>query len=278
MKALIIDIDTAILKLDSDYSLFKNNLDTTFWRQCIRDGDGRWQEYSSVMSMENTKYFHGHQPRINYQNSKERKYLKVNFEVRRMIYESFKSGVAMDVPQFETWLKDLRDIMSYRFTEEWKLDVHATRTHTKIVNELVVPIANELNDPYDGIETKGPVFELFPIESLPTDERDGSYIVHTYPSLEHAHVYFDEALKTLQGLLSQSYSEREYIFQVAYFYQVLINLHYFPSINTSLYMNIANALLEIVGIGGVGHGIKDFVAMRLQPINYQHFFYDEVTS
>jgi hypothetical protein len=71
-------------------------------------------------------------------------------------------------------------------------------------------------------------------------------------------------------------NQEEYVHKVARFFQLLINLHLFAAVNVSLYMNMADGLLEIAGLRGIEHGMVDFVAFRLQPDSFERYFYDIV--
>lgn len=277
MQKIILDVNVAESRLESIRELALEKKTTNFWRQCVRDIDGSWDKYVKILSLEGARYFYGSQPEINYKEQYEVDLLWANIDVRHKIYSTFASRIPSNLTEFKTWIESLHSIMEYRPTEAWKLDVHATTTHTQVVLQDVSQLAKEFNDSY-GNGVTGPVFAGFPVESLPVDEIEGALIRHTYPSLEYKDVYMEAAYLQLVDLLCKSHTKRSYIYGVAYFYQILINLHYFPSINTSLYMNIANGLLEIAGINGIEHGIKDFVAMRLQPDTYGAYFYQEIAG
>lgn len=271
-----IDIEAANDKLANVRKLVNDRMPTDFWQQCVRDIDGRWVRYAKLRSMEDTKYFYGPQPCTDYENLAEINLLQVNIDVRQEFYKTINNVLSMDVSNFQEWIESLRYKMQYRPTEEWKHAIHATTTHTDVVAHDVMSVAREYDDPYAFAFKSGPIFDGFPKNALPVDEIEGKLIKHTYPSLEFSELYFKASLEQLKNLLHDAHDTKTYIYGVAHLYQLLINLHYFPSINTSLYMNIANGLLEVAGIKGVDHGIKDFVAMRLQPKNYQAYFYTEI--
>lgn len=275
---IILDIPAAIERLDAVRNHVASEEMTDFWHQCVRDVNNKWGNYTKIRSLEGTRYFYGHQPYIDYGNQGEVDLLLVNINIRNQIYTTLQNNVPKSTADFQKWIIYLRSKMEYRPTEEWKLDIHATTTHTDIIKQDVIRVAREYNDPYAKEIVGGPVFTDFPDEAQPKDEVDGEYIRHTYPSLEYKDIYFEAAHLQLLDLLNSAHTKQSYIHGIAYLYQLLINLHYFPSINTSLYMNISNGLLEIAGIKGIDHGIKDFVAMRLQPNNYKKYFYNEVMT
>lgn len=275
---IILDIPAATKRLDTVRGLVASKEITDFWHQCVRDIDNRWGNYTKVRSLEGARYFYGHQPHIDYSNQSELNLLLMNIYVRAEIYAAFQNDVPKSTADFQKWIVSLRSKMEYRPTEKWRLEVHATTTHTDIVKQDVVRIAREFNDPYARGIAAGPIFTGFPDAAQPKDDVDGEYIRHTYPSFEYKDIYFEAAHLQLLDLLNGKHTKKSYIHGIALLYQLLINLHYFPSINTSLYMNIANGLLEIAGMKGVDHGIKDFVAMRLQENNYKEYFYNEVMA
>lgn len=271
-----LNILTAIHKLDTVQRNIDKKLPTAFWLECVRDASGRWVRYEGHSSRYGVKYFRGHQPMIDYDNLGEVTYLKNSLATRRKFYEGLCDVTSMDLMTFTFWLEELRRTLEYRQVDEWLHQRFATTAHTIIVKEEVVKIAEKYNDPYSTLETTGPVFANFPLESLPHDKPEGGLIEHHYPTLDYSGAYLEAALSILKKLISEKLDNQEYIYEIAKFYQLLINLHYFAAMNASLYMNMANGLLTVGGIDGIENGIIDFAALRLQPENFQKYFYDEV--
>lgn len=52
----------------------------------------------------------------------------------------------------------------------------------------------------------------------------------------------------------------------------------FDQINNSLFMNLANMQVKLLGLRGVTHQEMDIVAQRLQPDNFSRYFTDQVVS
>jgi hypothetical protein len=276
---VVIDIESASTWLQSESEAFGNQQPTDFWRQCVRDASGRWERYSGHSSRFGVKYFRGYQPNVDYSNPAEVEYLRASFETRRKFYETLPSVTDMGLEDFRAWLEELRSSIQYRPTEEWLHQRFATPAHDLLVREQVLPIAHIMGDPYVVGVSKGPVFEGIPENAQPHDELIDGKIVHNYPTLKHSEAYFSEALVQLKELMSnQNLSRDEYLEGIENFYQLLTNLHYFAAMNASLYMNMANGLLEVAGIKGIENGIIDFVALRLQPANFQQYFAFEVDS
>lgn len=180
------DIDRAISKLHDTREQVKQKHPTEFWEQCVRDIDGTWDKYAHIYSMEHTRYFYGAQPLINYANSAEVNLLQANINVRHAVYTKLKRDDLEDATSFKQWLVDLRSMIEYRPTEDWKLSIHATSTHTEIVLQDVMLIAKTYDDPYAKMTSAGPIFDGFPDEALPVDVREAGSITHIYPPLEYS--------------------------------------------------------------------------------------------
>ncbi len=215
---------------------------------------------------------------MDYGNDAEVSYIEANLRLRNKFYHDIPKVMEMNVDSFAAWLAALHECIAYKYAYpgEFPLPRDVT-THTIIIKNEVTPLAKKYNDPYASGATKGPVFDGFPADALPTDTVDGPNIVHHYPVQKYSSLYLREAHATLKQLTNTTETGGEmYVQKVAYLLQVLVNLHLFVNINMSLYMNIANAMLDIGGIAGMEHGILDFVAMRLQPVAFHAYFVDEL--
>ncbi len=271
-----INISKALRQLDDAEKAMRKKEPTQFWLECVRDARGKWAKYSGKSSRFGVKYFRGHQPKVNYDDSEEVTYLQNSIIVRRAFYMGLEKVNNMTLSQFQEWLENLRRTLEYRPVDEWLHQRFATHAHTIIVEEEVIPLAQEYGDIYKPNGISGPQFAGFPKNALPYDETENDQIIHHYPKLDVKDYYLNSALISLKIIMKKQLNEKEYIYEIAKFYQLLINLHYFAAMNASLYMNLANGLLEIAGIPGIENGIIDFVALRLQPENFAKYFYDEV--
>jgi hypothetical protein len=270
-------VSEALSRLDIAQAAADHNLPTSFWRQCVRDTDGTWAKYAGQKSAYDVPYFRGRQE--TYRSPEEHRYLLAHLDTRRAFYEGLLDVPGMSTNDFREWLEVLRALLEYRKSESALHEKSVTDKHTRIVTEQVLPIAKKYSDPYYVGEQTGPQFAGFPKESLPYDERKDDVIYHHYPSLDYTDTYLSHALGLLKEILAGDLSERdEYVFRIARFFQTLINLHLFAAVNVSLYMNMADGLLEIAGLHGIEHGIVDFVAFRLQPENFEKYFYDTVLA
>ena len=272
-------IHSALTELDIVNKHIDARQDTDFWIQCVRDTSGRWSRYYHLkaQSKYSVSYFRGRQAAVDYDNPAEVAYIRSNLETRRAFYQGLLLARHMDTDAFRHWLEQLRRTLEYQPIENWLHKKFSTPAHSLIVQAEIRPIAKTYQDPYASGLQQGPNFSGFPPEALPADKEQDGLIYHLYPTLDYSELYFSHALEVLKRLLGDAYtSERAYIYDVAYFFQLLVNLHYFAAINASLYMNMANGMLDLGGIGGVEHGIVDFVALRLQPSTFQKYFYDEV--
>jgi hypothetical protein len=253
-----------------------HNQRTSFWRQCVRDTSGKWAAYANQKSAYDVPYFRGRQE--TYKTPEERKYLLAHLDTRRAFYEGLADVEQMSLEDFRNWLEVLRALLEYRNSESALHEKSITDKHTKIVAQEIMPLAQKYGDPYFSGVLQGPVFEGLPKASLPYDEERDGLVYHHYPSLDYADDYLQHALDTLKSLLRTDAfaNQEEYVHKVARFFQLLINLHLFAAVNVSLYMNMADGLLEIAGLRGIEHGMVDFVAFRLQPDSFERYFYDIV--
>ncbi len=270
-------VSKALSTLDGAVMAVERNQPTPFWDQCVRDTRGTWTAYASQKSAYEVPYFRGKQE--TYKTSAERTYLLAHLDTRRAFYEGLAVVPEMSVDTFRNWLETLRCLLEYRKSESALHEKSITNKHTKLILEQILPIAKQYNDPYFLGTAVGPIFPGFPKESLPFDEVKGSHVYyHHYPSLNYTDIYLGASLRTFKRIINHDECARtqDYIHEVAYFFQLLINLHLFAAINVSLYMNMADGLLELAGLRGVEHGIMDFVAFRLQPETFQAYFYDTV--
>lgn len=253
---------------------------TPFWWQCVRDTTGSLDAYKALISRNNAPYFRGNQAVIDYTNEADRIYLEANARVRARIYRELPQVVNLDVALFRQWLTELRHELAYKklisdaFPEPKRRRVP---THSPVVKRAVLAIAKTYGDPYVTGQTAGPVFPGFPAAALPVDKLEDGEVVHYYPAAEYADLYLSEALKTLRSVIGSSNpGGEECLRHTGYLLQLLANLHLFITINTSLYMNLVDALLEVSGRAGIKHGILDFVAMRLQPAAFFAYFRDQL--
>lgn len=267
-------------KCDEELYAFKRQKPTLFWNQCVRfvEEDINYPQLNVKINLSRYggKLFHGQQSRVQYSNHDEARYLKANINTRKLFYNSLLMVETMSVIDFTAWLGRLHKSMQYRKVDGLVKRQLFTERHASIVKKNVLPIAEVYGDSYNSIGG-GPIFKGIPPMMLPRDEIENGKIVHFYPDPEKcSDVYLRLALAVLKDLLASHYANKEeYVYKVAYFLQLLVNLHRFLAVNFSLYMNMANGLLELIGIDGIPHGLIDYVALRLQPESFQRYFYDQ---
>ncbi len=271
-------------KCDEALYAIKTHSQTSFWKQCVRYTDENSELKQISLKNNKSRYggkqLYGLQPTIDYTNQKEVNYLEVSVATRKLFYKNLLNVSRMNLTEFTSWLDTLHASMRYRTIDSKLQRRLVTPRHSQIVKVAVMPVAEQYGDLYDFRKGGGPIFPNIDSESLPRDELKNGQILHYYPDpLKYSEFYLQEAQAIIKYLLSlSSYEERQYIYKVAEFLQILINLHQFPTINFSLYMNMANALLELVNVSGISHGIIDYVALRLQPEIFKKYFHDQVKS
>jgi hypothetical protein len=264
-------------RLQTVKTAFANQQETDFWQQCVRDTQGKLLMYTELKTRYGVSYFRGAQPTMDYAEPAEVTYLSANIDVRTKFYNGLQQIDPMGLSDFGPWLVELRHAMEYRFIEEWLHHKFSTSGHTAVVKGHVLDISKQYHDPYSESLSKRPFLPGIRPKMLPRDDIVGENIVHHYPKLDCTDAYLTQALASLKKISKTMPIGGElYVKEVANFIQYLVNLHLFAGINNSLYMNMANGLLEVATIPGIEHSIIDFVAMRLQPENFQQYFFELV--
>ena len=112
--------------------------------------------------------------------------------------------------------------------------------------------------------------------------------VHRNPLSSEVQMYLNEAEKILAKIKSDFHKDRnsnfsksssnkkEFLEQLADYYQYLICAHPFVRVNQSLFMNQINYLLYLRGFAPLYHGQIDFWAMTLPHTEFRRFFINEV--
>ena len=117
---------------------------------------------------------------------------------------------------------------------------------------------------------------------LPTDndDPDNSGYEFVYPKTSASAEYMKQAYKAGHNValtIDVNYHDTETaLAYVAQQYQYLVTLRPFRNINNSLFMDLANAQLKLLGFNGVSHGYMDLVAQRVAPENFVKYFSDRV--
>lgn len=140
-------------------------------------------------------------------------------------------------------------------------------------------MAQKYNDPYINKGTQVVHLPKIDLKGCPMDKWKNNQVIHYYPDPK----YFDQYLQIMKSKLEQFVLrinhkvDKKTLGIIANYYQYGINMHMFEDINQSLFANQANAMLKLLGLRPIEHGIIDFVAMRLQPENFSKYFIDEVS-
>jgi hypothetical protein len=101
-----------------------------------------------------------------------------------------------------------------------------------------------------------------------------------YPSAQAISSYIQEAylcgLAFSQAVQTGSKGTDMLVGNIARQYQYLVTARPFRSINNSLFMDLANTQLKLLGFDGITHAKMDLVAQRFLPQNFATYFADRV--
>lgn len=245
-----------------------------FWKGLVRDSTGRWFTYY----LKGIKYFkYGKQSKPNLNDKLQLTLVKSSIKHE----QAFLSGLQKEsFKNLKQWLIQLHHKQSYFDTKGQVLFKRriSQGEHSQVVVGSILSLAQKYNDPY--INKRAQVVCLPGIDpsGCPIDKWGNNQVVHYYPDPK----YFDQYLKIMKSKLEQFVLKADHKIDkkilkiIANYYQYGINMHMFETVNQSLFINEANAMLKLLGLRPIEHGIIDFVAMRLQPENFAKYFIDQV--
>ena len=253
---------------------FQNPDFLEFWKGLIRDSTGRWLAYY----YKGVKYFkYGKQSKPDLNDKLQLALIKSSIKHEQAFLSGLNNGGFKNLKQ---WLIKLHRKQSYFGTKGQILlkGRISQGEHSKMVIGSVLSLAQKYNDPYIN---KGAQVVNLPVidpDGCPMDKWENKQVTHYYPDPK----YFDQYLQIMKSKLEQFVLRSDHKVDkktleiIASYYQYGINMHMFENVNQSLFANQANAMLKLLGLKPVEHGILDFAAMRLQPKNFLNYFIDEV--
>ena len=95
---------------------------------------------------------------------------------------------------------------------------------------------------------------------------------HFYPGGSRLPEYFAQMQRVISEFMLLEPGKADPIVvidKIAEFYQYASNARPFTQINNSVFMNMANAMLEMHGLAGIPHGILDHIAQRIEPEKFK---------
>lgn len=148
----------------------------------------------------------------------------------------------------------------------------------------VATIANKYGDPYSQRFSSSEDMKVrlagIPDEFLPVDNNDYSGYMFFYPSSEAIPAYMEQINKLGNEITkltgSENNNKQQIVELIAKQYQYGAIIRPFNQINNSLFMNLANAQLKLLGFRGISHANLDLAAQRLQPDAFTKLFLDSV--
>ena len=256
---------------------FNNKRMLRFWGGLVRDSNGKWLKYY----FEGYKYFqYGIQLKPDLTNKNDI-YL-INASIKQI--RAFIQGlINQDFKDYKTWLKTLHRKQIYNKNEIGTITRRrfALIIHSRIVLNAVIPLTVKYHDPYTNKGVQIIYLPKVDKEGLPKDIWENEKeVFHYYPDPKFLNQYLEVMQEKLQDIITSNseISDHKLLSSIASYYQYGINTHMFENINQSLFANQMNALLQVFGYNPINHGILDFVAMRLQPVNFVKYFINEVKA
>lgn len=246
-----------------------------FWKGLVRDPNGRWINYHS----KGIKYFqYGKQSRPDLNSKIQLALVKSSIKHEKAFLYGLKYK---SLKNLKEWLTKLHKKQIYTGNGGQILSKRriSMGEHSQIAKASILTLARKYDDPYTNTGTQTVYLPRIDPKGYPMDKWENkSKVIHYYPDPK----YFDQYLEIMKNMLkrfilkTEGAADKEILVIIANYYQYAINMHLFEDINQSLFANQVNAMLKQIGLRPIGHGILDFVAMRLQPKNFAKYFIDEV--
>lgn len=246
-----------------------------FWKGLVRDSTGRWVTYYH----REVKYFkYGKQSAPDLNDKLQLTLIKSSIKHEQAFVNGLDNRSFKNLKQ---WLIKLHHKQSYFGSKGQILGKRriSQGEHTQIVMNSVISLAQKYNDPYINKGTQVVHLPKIDLKGCPMDKWENNQVIHYYPDPK----YFDQYLKAMKSNLEQFVLRKNHkvdkktLSIIANYYQYGVNMHMFENINQSLFANQANAMLKLLGLKPIEHGIIDFMTMRLQPENFSNYFIDEVS-
>ena len=114
------------------------------------------------------------------------------------------------------------------------------------------------------------------------ESSDESGYKYYYPPAEGIDQYmrmYQEIGSQIHNLVEEGISEKNTILDlIAIQYQYAAIARPFPQINNSLFMEVVNMQIKMLGFEGISHGHLDLLAQRIQPEYFSKYFIDVVNG
>lgn len=293
-------LETALARLDRvEAALHEGRADAPellrFWRQIVRDASGRFSELKGREHPGRKEQFSGHQPTPNLRDEAVRRYIEKSVSSRRFFLEGLAAGhLHGSGGEAISFFSNMHRRHWYRGGEIYiegggdvghasagsldRLNPSGVTFNTHFVEEALDRIAAQLGDGY--LQSKERTIEVEGIEPSfwPQIEHHHYGTLYVYPPTNAVRQAFRSAqshLATLLGLGADAPAER-IVQEIGQTYYYWMFSHPFGDLNHSLFMNAANALLELHGLKGIEHGIIDFATLGLSPKTFTAYFQAEV--
>ncbi len=219
------------------------------------------------------KWFKGTQLRPDLADEGTRAYLRASLRCREQILATWRQPEALgSFDQFNSWLDGLHAVQRYKG--------RGSRQDSSIImsigglDDALVKVSAKFRDGFvERAERTSPGVSL-PGARL---SRWADHLFYRSPSLARRERYLQAAWFQLRRLAAPGEMPlEERVDRIARMFFLLNATHLYEEVNLSLFMNLANALLEDAGLRGIEHGILDFVGMSLSSRTAIAHFRQEV--
>jgi hypothetical protein len=234
------------------------------------------------------------------QNQKAVRRFFVDHFVDGSLYESTESF--SDLLQEAHTLAAANDAYNAQTGKQLEKSVHGKfrtgiKTNKRITSaQLVADIAAKYNDPYANVFTQAEPYDTKhntpELTLLSAKALTGDYVEFGDDGVEvEDYMYVYPAPETITDYINAAYTHgkeacmhiqngntQETLEQLARQYQYLVTARPFEQINNSLFMNLVNAQIKLMGMQGIAHGDMDHVAMRFQPDFFVQYFKEQVIA
>ncbi len=226
-------------------------------------------------------------------------YIKNNKEVREYLVRLFLSGKLYDAQSEQPLIDALcathiiackRNV--YTQVGQGAMSVNPGETRSEyLVNsrlrqsEEIAELAKRYHDPYaDRFSNNTRVPSRVRLEGIPEDylpvdffNSNGKY-QFAYPPPESIPIYFKKinelGHKIQQKMKSSDYTTVLELIALQYQYCAIIRPFY--QVNNSLFMNLSNMQIKLLGLNGISHYDLDLAAQRMQSNTFVRYFLDVV--
>lgn len=162
---------------------------------------------------------------------------------------------------------------NYRFNKAFDVADTVRRYDDPYAHRFDVGAPERVDMQLPGISPENQAVDIY--KGRDVSEKDGKYMF-LYPPGDAMPEYMEQ-INVLGNQISEKMradvvDAQEVLELIARQYQYGAIARPFQQINNSIFMNLVNAQIKMLGYDGISHGNFDYVAQRMQPENFVKFF------